>query len=179
MTELTSFNLLLKAKSKDFVKKICHESMNEDGNYSEETLDVINTTLDCSRQETETLLQSLRGFNSKIVQQNIASPEEIISLFPEDFHKSLACLLTKIFVELLPFWRQQIAETQVSLPKLASFSWTVSTEQDTNTPLCFLNLNIRDTCGTESVNAHLSKESLASLLSGLKQIKSQISQLTS
>ena len=179
MIDFDSFNLLLNAKSKDFVKKICHESMNESHSSPKETLGVIAKKLDCTESETETLLSSLRGFISKIVQGNIASPEEINSFFPEDFHKNLASLLTKIIVELLPLWRQEIAENEVSLPKLASFSWSVSAQQDSNTPLCFLNLNIKEKSGTQSVNAHLSKESLASLLSGLKQIKTQINQLTS
>lgn len=177
MVEFESFNLLLNAKKKDFIKKICHESMKDD--YSDDTLEAVATMLDCSAQETKNLLVSLNGFISKIIQNDITGSEEIHALFPEDFHKNLASLLTKIIVELLPFWRQQITENQVSLPKLSSFSWSVSTQQDTNTPLCFLNLNVKGKSGTESVNAHLSKESLEGLLSGLKQIKTQINQLTS
>lgn len=177
MVAFETFNLLLNAKKKDFIKKICHESMND--SFSDETIEAVSTTLDCSAQDTKNLLASLHGFISEVVQNDITGSEEIHALFPEDFHKNLASLMTKIIVELLPLWRQQIAETQVSPPKLASFSWSVSTQQDTNTPLCFLNLNIEGKSGNESVNAHLSKASLDSLLSGLKQIKTQINQLTS
>ena len=179
------FTLLLNAKSKDFVLKVCHESMNED--KKRETLEIITSTLGCCESQTSSLLENLEKFIVTLIQKDLSTSEDIIPIFPEDFHKSLASLLTKIMVEMLPLWRSNLRESQVSLPKLSSFSWSVSTQQNTdtqqktpqNTPLCFLNLNIKHKSGVQSVNAHLTSESLASLVAGLKQIKGQINQLTS
>ena len=174
---LEDFTLLLNAKSKDFVLKVCHESMKED--KSEDSLEVISSTLECTDTQARSLLGNLEKFVMTIIQKDLSTATEILAMFPDDFHKSLASLLTKIMVEMLPLWRKQVREARVSLPKLSSFSWSVSTQQNTDVPLCFLNLNIKQKSGTESVNAHLTKESLESLVAGLKQIKGQINQLTS
>ena len=177
MSDFEVLKLLLNAKSKDFVLKVCHESIS--AVHTKDALETITSTLDCSPEETTSLIHSLNVLITALIQKNTSLPEEIIAVFPEGFHKSLATLLTKILTEMLPFWRSQILENQVSPPKLSSFSWSVSTQQDSSTPLCFLNLNVSEEGERRSVNAHLTKESLNSLLTGLKQIKSQINTLTS
>ena len=168
------FNLLLKAKSKEVVLKICNESRNS--THSEAALGIVTSTLACTAGETATLLSSINNITSILIRKNIADAEDVSATFPSDFHKPLASLLTKIFVEMLPVWRD--AEEGVSPPRLAGFSWSVSTEQGTDTPRCFLNLDVSKREGMERVNAHLSSEGLDTLLAGLKQIKTQIDQLS-
>ena len=136
MTDFDVLTLLLRAKSKDFVLKVCHESLTRNDN----TLSEISSVIECSDEETTSLLNSLHSLITNLISQNLTTPTEIPSVFPDDFHKNLATLLTKILVEMLPVWRAKLLENQISLPRLTSFSWSVSTaqqQQSAAVPVCF------------------------------------------
>ena len=177
MTDFNSLLLLLNARSKDFVYKICTESRNV--HHTKDVLEVVTSTLNCSDKQASQLLDALRSLSDELLSKNISSQNEIIELFPQDFHKSLAGLLTKAFVELLPVWRLKAQQDAVSLPKLNSFSWSVNVDQDSKRSICCLNLNIEESKGPNIVQAQLSKEALTSLLAGLKQVKEQVNKISS
>eukprot|EP00116_Pleurobrachia_bachei_P008255 sb/3468517/ len=171
-------SLLLKAKSKDVVHKICSECISD--HHSDAVITTISDILTCSRSDSRALLTSLGHMARHIVSTNLSTSEEIAGVFPESFHKSLKGLLTKISVDLVPFWREIMAENSVGPPRLSSFSWSVATEQKKGEPVCFLNLNIKQgKGGVKSVNSHLSEEALTDMINSLKQVKGQISAMTS
>jgi len=173
--DLTPLNLLLQAKSKDFVLKVCLQAVNKE--HHSEVLEVVSSTLECSVTQSEELLHTMHSLINTCIERGVTEASDIVKLFPEDFHRSLCSLITKIFVEHLPAWSRRAAEEQVGHPRLETFSWSINVKQDA-APLCFLNLNIKDREGAKSVNVNLSKESLSSLLSGLKQVKEQINSMS-
>eukprot|EP00116_Pleurobrachia_bachei_P000995 sb/3461257/ len=101
-------SLLLKAKSKDVVHKICSECISD--HHSDAIITTISDILSCSRSDSRALLTSLGHMARRIVSTNLSTTEDISGVFPESFHKSLKGLLTKISVELVPFWREIMAE---------------------------------------------------------------------
>ncbi|XP_053781386.1 COMM domain-containing protein 9 isoform X2 [Desmodus rotundus] len=104
MAALTAENFaalqsLLKASSKDVVRQLCQESFTSSALGSKKLLDVTCSSLSVTQQEAEQLLQALHRLTRLVVFRDLASPEAVLALFPENFHQHLKNLLTKIILE--------------------------------------------------------------------------------
>ncbi|XP_041052712.1 COMM domain-containing protein 9 isoform X2 [Carcharodon carcharias] len=147
--------LTLMASSKDVVRHLCQECFPPSATNSVRLVDSTVKSLSVTPEEAKQLICSLHGFTRQIVFQGLTSAEEILPLFPDDFHQNLKNLLTKIILEnisqvlskghedskrqlfssppmlpdLLSFsraaWRSETLANQISLPHLIDMDWRV------------------------------------------------------
>uniref|UniRef100_A0A673KGG0 COMM domain containing 9 n=1 Tax=Sinocyclocheilus rhinocerous TaxID=307959 RepID=A0A673KGG0_9TELE len=133
------------------------------------------------------LLTAFHMLSHHVVYQNLTSPEQVLSLFPESFHSNLKNLITKILLENSVTWRNEALSSQISLPKLVDLEWRVDMKTASDSlsrmavPTCLLQMKLQDTpciSGSPSestVTMELSKETLDTMIDGLGRIRDQLS----
>lgn len=78
----------------------------------------------------------------------LTDPKAVYDLFPENFHKNLRELISKIIAENMPLWRTNAINQQVSLPKLIDFDWRVDVKTSSSVisrmsmPTCIIQLQV-------------------------------------
>ncbi|KAL8169693.1 UNVERIFIED_CONTAM: COMM domain-containing protein 9 [Gekko kuhli] len=105
--------ILLKASKKDEVRHLCQECFLSSANGSEKLIEDTCSTLSVASDEAKQLICSLHRLSRYVVHRGLTSPEEILSLFPEGFHQNLKNLLTKIILENLSAWRNEVQASQM------------------------------------------------------------------
>ncbi|XP_043938600.1 COMM domain-containing protein 9 isoform X2 [Protopterus annectens] len=123
--KFAALELLLKASSKDTVRHLCGESFSSSAVCSNRLVESTATNLSVTSEEAQQLLHSLHHLIRYIVFKGLTSADEILPLFPKEFHQSLKNLLTKMFLENIPTWRTEAQANQVSLPQMIDFDWRV------------------------------------------------------
>ncbi|KFQ39212.1 COMM domain-containing protein 9, partial [Mesitornis unicolor] len=134
------------------------------------------------------LVSALHNLTRHVVYHSLMTAEEILSLFPENFHQNLKNLLTKIILENISSWRNEAQASQISLPRLVDMDWRVDIKTSSDSisrmavPTCLLQLKIQEDvalCGSSPVvsalTVELSKETLDTMLEGLGRIRDQLS----
>ncbi|XP_060118242.1 COMM domain-containing protein 9 [Heteronotia binoei] len=180
--------ILLKASKKDEVRQLCQECFLNSATGSEKLIEDICSTLSVEPDEAKQLICSLHSLLRHVVHQGLASPEEILSLFPEGFHQNLKNLLTKIILENLSAWRNEVQAGQISLPRLIDMDWRVDIKTSSDSvsrmavPTCLLQLKIQEDaalCGndlaTSALTIELNKQTVDTMLDGLGRIRDQLS----
>lgn len=141
-----------------------------------------------TQEQALKLIESLGSLLKHAVFQGSTDPQQMLSLFPENFHKNLRDLLGKIIIDNMAEWKSQAVHSQVSLAKLVDFDWRVDVKTASDTvarmsvPTCILNLQVEGrkeegeaNRGQQSINVELSKETLDTMLDGLSKIRDQLS----
>lgn len=182
--------LLLKASSKQQVVEICqdafkHREKEIAPNY---VLKPITESFSIEFSEASKLFTALCSIIKFVLFHGHSSTESIASLFPDDFHKNLRDLLSKIISEKYTSWRTLAVSDSVSVPRLAEFDWRVDLKMASgklarmSEPTCILHLKIHDPGVPENhedrfqtLNVELSKEKLDTMLHGLGRIRDQLS----
>uniref|UniRef100_A0A8B9IAC6 COMM domain containing 9 n=1 Tax=Anser brachyrhynchus TaxID=132585 RepID=A0A8B9IAC6_9AVES len=134
------------------------------------------------------LVSALHSLTRHVVYRGLTRAEDILALFPENFHQNLKNLLTKIILENISAWRNEAQASQISLPRLVDMDWRVDIKTSSDTinrmavPTCLLQLKIQEDaalCGNSPVvsalTVELSKETLDTMLEGLGRIRDQLS----
>uniref|UniRef100_A0A663E5C7 COMM domain containing 9 n=1 Tax=Aquila chrysaetos chrysaetos TaxID=223781 RepID=A0A663E5C7_AQUCH len=134
------------------------------------------------------LVSALHSLTRHVVYHGLTRAEDILSLFPENFHQNLKNLLTKIILENISAWRNEAQASQISLPRLVDMDWRVDIKTSSDSisrmavPTCLLQLKIQEDvalCGNSPVvsalTVELSKETLDTMLEGLGRIRDQLS----
>ncbi|XP_065070498.1 COMM domain-containing protein 9-like isoform X2 [Rhopilema esculentum] len=138
-------NFLLKAPSKEFVKKLlqdCFAHINSTipKGFSEK----VASDLDVPEEDAIMLIGSVSELIKMAVFEGAAGATEVFSLFPDDFHKNLRELLSKIIADCMPNWRSDTINQQVSLPRLVDFDWRIDVKTGSSgrpaAPSCLLQL---------------------------------------
>ncbi|XP_029819193.1 COMM domain-containing protein 9 [Manacus vitellinus] len=137
---------------------------------------------------SEQLVSALHNLTRHVVYRGLTRAEDILSLFPENFHQNLKNLLTKIILENISAWRNEAQASQISLPRLVDMDWRVDIKTSSDSiirmavPTCLLQLKIQEDaalCGNNPVvsalTVELSKETLDTMLEGLGRIRDQLS----
>ncbi|XP_051578703.1 COMM domain-containing protein 9 [Myxocyprinus asiaticus] len=181
-----ALQLLLKAQSKDAVRQICTESFPAGALKSQSLLENTAKALSVSRDEAIQVLTAFHTLSHHVVYQNLSSPEQILSVFPESFHSNLKNLITKILLENSVSWRNEALSSQISLPKLVDMEWRVDMKTSSDSlsrmavPTCLLQMKLQDSpCinGSPSesrVTVELSRETLDTMIDGLGRIRDQL-----
>ncbi|XP_030056661.1 COMM domain-containing protein 9 [Microcaecilia unicolor] len=185
--EFAALQILLKASSKDDVKKLCSECFSSTAVGSDRLIESTSSSLSATPEEAVQLICSLHKLTRHVVFRGLTSAEDILSLFPENFHQSLKKLLTKIILENLTVWRSETEMSQISLPRLVDMDWRVDIKTSSDSisrmavPTCLLQMKIQEDaslCGDEPVisvmTMELSKETLDIMLDGLGRIHEQL-----
>uniref|UniRef100_A0A8C8RT30 COMM domain containing 9 n=1 Tax=Pelusios castaneus TaxID=367368 RepID=A0A8C8RT30_9SAUR len=183
-----ALQILLKASSKDVVRQLCQECFSSSTKGSSKLIDSTCSNLSVTPEEATQLVCSLHNLTRHIVYRGLSSVEEILSLFPENFHQSLKNLLTKIILENVSIWRNEAQSNQISLPRLVDMDWRVDIKTSSDSigrmavPTCLLQLKIQEDatlCGDSpvisAVTVELNKETLDTMLDGLGRIRDQLS----
>ncbi|KFU89325.1 COMM domain-containing protein 9, partial [Chaetura pelagica] len=136
------------------------------------------------------LVSALHSLTRHVVYRGLRRAEDILSLFPENFHHNLKNLLTKIILENISGWRNEAQASQISLPQLVDMDWRVDIKTSSDSinkmaiPTCLLQLQIQEDdaiCGNSPVvsalTVELSKETLDTMLEGLGRIREQLSSI--
>ncbi|XP_016125331.1 COMM domain-containing protein 9 [Sinocyclocheilus grahami] len=184
--QFTALQLLLKAPSKDAVRQICTESYPAGAFKCQSIVEKTANALSVSNSEAMQLLTAFHMLSHHAVYQNLTSPEQILSIFPESFHSNLKNLITKIILENSVTWRNEALSGQISLPKLVDLEWRVDMKTASDSlsrmavPTCLLQMKLQDTpcSGSPSestVTMELSKETLDTMIDGLGRIRDQLS----
>uniref|UniRef100_A0A8C3HEV0 COMM domain containing 9 n=1 Tax=Chrysemys picta bellii TaxID=8478 RepID=A0A8C3HEV0_CHRPI len=155
--QFAALQILLKASSKDVVRQLCQECFSSSTRGSSKLIDSTCSNLSVTSEEAAQLICSLHNLTRHIVYRGLSSAEEILSLFPENFHQSLKNLLTKIILENVSVWRSEAQSSQISLPRLVDMDWRVDIKTSSDSigrmavPTCLLQLKVVDceTCYTE------------------------------
>jgi len=111
-------------------------------------------------------------------------------LFPEDFHKDLKTLILQIINAHLAVWRAAALNQQCSLSKLTNFDWRIDVKRasemmsNMSVPTVLVQLSLEDhmkasasSNNIKTVNFELNKQTLETMLDGLKKIKDQLASL--
>ncbi|KAF4102201.1 COMM domain-containing protein 9 [Onychostoma macrolepis] len=188
--QFTALQLLLKAPSKDAVRQICTESYPAGAFKCQSIVEKTANALSVSSSEAMQLLTAFHMLWHHVVYQNLTSPEQILSIFPESFHSNLKNLITKILLENSVTWRNEALSSQISLPKLVDLEWRVDMKTASDSlsrmavPTCLLQMKLQDTpCisggpSESTVTMELSKETLDTMIDGLGRIRDQLSAVT-
>uniref|UniRef100_A0A671MZZ9 COMM domain containing 9 n=1 Tax=Sinocyclocheilus anshuiensis TaxID=1608454 RepID=A0A671MZZ9_9TELE len=114
------------------------------------------------------------------VYQNLTSPEQILSLFPESFHSNLKNLITKILLKNSVTWRNEALSSQSECE-----IWRVDMKTASDSlsrmavPTLQMKVNLSQLCVCVSVEStvtmELSKETLDTMIDGLGRIRDQLS----
>ncbi|KAK2878797.1 hypothetical protein Q8A67_019588 [Cirrhinus molitorella] len=188
--QFTALQLLLKAPSKDAVRQICTESYPAGASKCQLVVEKTANALSVSHSEAIQLLTAFHMLSHHVVYQNLTSPEQIVSIFPESFHSNLKNLITKIILENSVTWRNEALSSQISLPKLVDLEWRVDMKTASDSlsrmavPTCLLQMKLQDTpCissgpSESTVTMELSKETLDTMIDGLGRIRDQLSAVT-
>ncbi|XP_076347700.1 COMM domain-containing protein 9-like [Tachypleus tridentatus] len=181
---------LLKASSKSQVVDFCHNCYKHKDDISGHHKLVENTsvTLNISQEVALETMNAMVELEKRAVFHNCSSIQDVVALFPENFHKNLRELLSKIITDSIPQWKADTINSLVSLPKLVDFDWQVNVKMASNStakiniPTCVLNLKLENPriCRTDGshvseVNIELSPEKLDTMLHGLSRIRDQLS----
>ncbi|KFM60155.1 COMM domain-containing protein 9, partial [Stegodyphus mimosarum] len=182
--------LLLKATSKQQVLEICQNAFKyrEKEIPPNQLLKPLAEAFSIETDEASKLFIALSSFIKFVLFHGYSSSENISSLFPDDFHKHLRDLLSKIISEKFSTWRTSAVTDSVSVPRLAEFDWRVDLKMSSgkiarmSEPTCILQLKIQDTGLPENhadrfqtLNVELNKEKLDTMLHGLGRIRDQLS----
>ncbi|XP_075610828.1 COMM domain-containing protein 9 isoform X1 [Balearica regulorum gibbericeps] len=212
--EFAALQSLLKAPSKDAVRQLCQECFSSPpaglgplaqracpglGAGPEEAEQAtkgpsqpVCNAFQCSRALSPfpflQLVSALHNLTRHVVYRGLTRAEDILSLFPENFHQNLKNLLTKIILENISAWRNEAQASQISLPRLLDMDWRVDIKTSSDSisrmavPTCLLQLKIQEDvalCGNSPVvsalTVELSKETLDTMLEGLGRIRDQLS----
>ncbi|XP_077178310.1 COMM domain-containing protein 9 isoform X1 [Paroedura picta] len=144
--QFAALQILLKASKKDEVRHLCQECFLSSAGGSEKLIEDTCSTLSVASDEAKQLICSLHNLSRHVVHRGLTSPEEILSLFPEGFHQNLKNLLTKIILENLSAWRNEVQASQISLPRLIDMDWRVDIKTSSDSvsrmavPTCLLQL---------------------------------------
>nr|XP_033783823.1 TNF receptor-associated factor 6 isoform X3 [Geotrypetes seraphini] len=186
--DFAALQLLLKASSKEDVKKLCNDCFSSTAVGSDRLIENTSSSLSATPEEASQLICSLHKLTRHVLFRGLTAAEDILGLFPENFHQSLKKLLTKIILENLAAWRSEAEISQISLPRLVDMDWRVDIKTASDSvsrmavPTCLLHIKIREDaspCGDEPetsvVTVELSKETLDTMLDGLGRICDQLS----
>ncbi|XP_054828497.1 COMM domain-containing protein 9 [Eublepharis macularius] len=186
--QFAALQILLKASKKDEVRHLCQECFLSSASASEKLIEGTCSTLSVTSNEAKQLICSLHNLSRHVVHRGLTSPEEILSLFPEGFHQNLKNLLTKIILENLSAWRNEVQASQISLPHLIDMDWRVDIKTSSDSvsrmvvPTCLLQLKIQEDaalCGkdlsTTALTIELNKQTVDTMLDGLGRIRDQLS----
>ncbi|CAM2115686.1 COMM domain-containing protein 9 [Caretta caretta] len=186
--QFAALQILLKASSKDVVRQLCQECFSSSTRGSSKLIDSTCSNLSVTSEEAAQLVCCLHNLTRHVVYRGLSSAEEILSLFPQNFHQSLKNLLTKIILENVSVWRSEAQSSQISLPRLVDMDWRVDIKTSSDSigrmavPTCLLQLKIQEDaalCGDSpvisSVTVELNKETLDTMLDGLGRIRDQLS----
>ena len=61
------------------------------------------------------------------------SPQGIVALFPEDFHKNLKQLVATVISKNMPRWKESTSSNQISLPRLTALDWRIDVKTSSDT----------------------------------------------
>ncbi|XP_056120307.1 COMM domain-containing protein 9 [Rhinichthys klamathensis goyatoka] len=184
--QFTALQLLLKAPSKDVVRQICAESFPAGASKRQSVIAKTANSLSVSSSEAMQLLTAFHTLSHDVVYQNLTSPEQILSIFPESFHSNLKNLITKIILENSVTWRNDALSNQISLPKLVDMEWRVDMKTASDSlsrmavPTCLLQMKLQDTpCissgpSESTITMELSRETLDTMIDGLGRIRDQL-----
>ncbi|XP_015906948.1 COMM domain-containing protein 9 [Parasteatoda tepidariorum] len=182
--------LLLKASSKQQVLDIVENAFKyrEKELPPNQILKPVADSFEVDTTEASKLFSALGDFIKFILFNGYSTYESIISLFPEDFHKNLRDLVSKIFIEKFSSWKTAAITNSVSVPRLVEYDWRVDLKMASgkiarmSEPTCILNLKVLDPVYPENqpdhlqtLNVELSKEKLDTMLHGLGRIRDQLS----
>uniref|UniRef100_A0A8C5MTV2 COMM domain containing 9 n=1 Tax=Leptobrachium leishanense TaxID=445787 RepID=A0A8C5MTV2_9ANUR len=178
----------IQASSKDLVGKLCRDSFPRSAVGSVHLIDSVSTNLSVTPEEAAELVLALHSLIRHVVYKGLVSAEEILLVFPENFHQNLKNLLTKIILENLSAWSSDAQNAGVSLPRLVDMNWRVDvkTSSDSVTrmaiPTCLVQMKIQEDAelcradsSTSTLTMELSKETLDTMLDGLGRIRDQLS----
>ncbi|XP_066557108.1 COMM domain-containing protein 9 [Amia ocellicauda] len=186
-----SLQLLLKASSKEVVRQLFQESFPSAAVESRRLIDSAAGSLSVTTEEAQQVLRALHTLSHHVVFHGLASPEQILAVFPESFHSSLKNLLTKILLEHSPTWRNEAVSNQISLPQLVDMDWRVDIKTASDSmnrmavPTCLVQMKVQDDpslrgpAALSTVTLELSKETLDTMLDGLGRIRDQLSAVAS
>uniref|UniRef100_A0A8D0LD12 COMM domain containing 9 n=1 Tax=Sphenodon punctatus TaxID=8508 RepID=A0A8D0LD12_SPHPU len=166
---------LLKASSKDVVRQLCQECFSSSASGSNKLIDSTCSSLSVTQEEATQLICALHSLTRHIVYRGLMSAEEILALFPENFHQSLKNLLTKIILENETVW--VCLAKDIVLPAysacggiLCDFKpWMALFQIQEDAALCGNNPMI------SAMTVELSKDTLDTMLDGLGRIRDQLS----
>ncbi|GBN46025.1 COMM domain-containing protein 9 [Araneus ventricosus] len=181
--------LLLKASSKQQVVDICQDVFKyREKDLPNQVVMPVADAMGIDTTEALKLFKALSIFLKFVLFHGHSTYDSISSLFPDDFHKNLRDLLSKIIAEKFGTWKSLAAKDSVSVPKLTEFDWRVDLKMASgkiarmSEPTCILHLKIHNPGVPEnsedrfqSLNVELSKEKLDTMLNGLGRIRDQLS----
>eukprot|EP00794_Sanderia_malayensis_P018022 gene18022-19826_t len=157
--DFQSIQFLLKAPSKEIVKTILQQCYNDldskpsskAGNLPEK----IANDLSIASDEATQVISAIQMLLKEVLFEGFSDPSEVHSVFPDDFHKSLRELLSKLIAEKMPTWKSDTISKQVSLPRLVDFDWRIDVKTGSSgrlsLPSCLLQLKLLlclSACGT-------------------------------
>ncbi|CAJ0932008.1 unnamed protein product [Ranitomeya imitator] len=182
----SSLQLLLKASSKDAVQKLCRDSFPRSAVGSVQMVGSVSSSLSVTAEEASQVIQAVHSLTRHLVYRGLTSAEQISSVFPDDFHQNLKNLLTKIILENISSFMDDITSDLIivsliatsgryglegghqDLVRLRQNGWRYPPIQE-DPGLCGLEP------ATSSLTMELSKETLDTMLDGLGRIRDQLS----
>uniref|UniRef100_A0A8C8BLH8 COMM domain containing 9 n=1 Tax=Otus sunia TaxID=257818 RepID=A0A8C8BLH8_9STRI len=157
--------IILLAPSRDAVRQLCQECFSSPAAGLGPLAQRACPGLAAGPEEAEQLVSALHNLTRHVVYHGLTRAEDILALFPENFHQNLKNLLTKIILENMV----DIKTSSDSISRMA-------------VPTCLLQLKIQEDaalCGNSPVvsalTMELSKETLDTMLEGLGRIRDQLS----
>ncbi|XP_031449207.1 COMM domain-containing protein 9 isoform X1 [Phasianus colchicus] len=110
--DFVALQSLLKASSKDAVRQLCQECFSCPPGRLGPLAQRACPAIAASPEEAAQLVSALHSLTRHVVFCGLTGAEDILALFPENFHQNLKNLLTKIILENVSAWRNEAQASQ-------------------------------------------------------------------
>jgi|TARA_B110000091_G_C13667004_1_gene412105 hypothetical protein len=189
---MTSLSLIGQAKSKDAVGELFEHAMRHRHNLIMAPTEPIEDNFNVKSSEAAQLIHDVH----QLIRDTMSSGLEITgdgvkSLCDESIDPKIVKLVAKIIVKQAPRWKAIMSQQRIAWPRLLNMEWRVDMKTASqavsrmSVPTVVLGLTVEEQPKdankmpqAQTVNFELSREALQTMLTGMKQIATQLDQLS-
>ena len=189
---MASLSLIGQAKSKDAVGELFEYIMRHRHNLIMAPTEPIEDNFNVKSSEAAQLIHDVH----QLIRDTMSSGLEITgdgvkSLCDESIDPKIVKLVAKIIVKQAPRWKAIMSQQRIAWPRLLNMEWRVDMKTASqavsrmSVPTVVLGLTVEEQPKdankmpqAQTVNFELSREALQTMLTGMKQIATQLDQLS-
>ena len=189
---MSSLSLIARANSKDAVAELFEHVVRHRHNLIMAPTNNIEEHFNIKSTEAANLVRDVYDLIRKSMASGLEVTDDLVkSLFHESIDPKIIKLVTKIVVRQAPAWKAIMSQQRIAWPRLLDMEWRVDMKTASqavtrmSVPTVVLGLTVEEQPEdmnkmpkAQTVNFELSREALQTMLTGMKQIATQLDQLS-
>ncbi|EGD73645.1 hypothetical protein PTSG_05355 [Salpingoeca rosetta] len=182
---------LMNAPDKGFVNQVFVSAFSARlGTVSADLVEKSATAMSLELQQAQEMFRAVIELINLVLFENLNTADGIKEALPSGLHGKLKSLVANIITHNLPAWREQTANSQLSLPRLKKVDWRVDIKTSSDRlaamsmPTAVVQLTVdgatasqSDMAAPQSIAFEASKDTLETMLDGLGKIRDQLASI--